>query len=383
VRKTSLVVGCVFLTVALLLAATSGAEAASLPSLIAFDYHEGIGIVRPGHPGSEHVIARRTGRSAWSPNGEVLAFTAFDPSWEHGSMVLMDRAEDRIETIPVSVGDYPTWAPNGREIAYLCADGPRYKEPPIFPGAPEIESFNICVVDVISGVSRVLATGNEEFFISPSSSGFLSWSPRGDSIVTEDIHSDEPCTFAGIEALCGQDEVDAVDAVTGAWRRVITTPSAAPAYSPNGKKLAYRDQQGIHVASASGANPRLVSHLVPSTLSWAPDSKDLVISYSGPPANDGNNDLFELSLPSGRLKQYTNTGDDETDPSWAQAVTRCTVPRLKGKSPKQAKRLIALAGCELGKVTGRRKGKKRKVVKQSPAANSNVPVGTKVKLKFR
>jgi PASTA domain/WD40-like Beta Propeller Repeat len=383
VRRISLLIGLLLGVVVPLWAGAAAAGAASLPSLIAFDYHEGIGVVRPGHPGSEHVIARRTGRSAWSPNGEVLAFTAFDPSWVHGSMVLLDRAEERIETIPVSVGDYPTWAPNGREIAYYCGDGPRFKMPPIFPGAPEAESLNICVVDVITGASRVLATGNEEFFISPSSSGFLSWSPRGDSIVTEDIHGDEPCTVASVEALCGQDEVDAVDAVTGAWRRVITTPSAAPAYSPNGKKLAYRDQQGIHVASASGAHPRLVSHLVPSTLSWAPDSKDLVISYTGPPANNGNNDLFELSLPSGRLEQYTNTGDDETDPSWAQAVTRCTVPKLKGKSPKEAKRLIALAGCDLGKVTGRRKGKNRQVVKQSPAASSNVPVGTKVKLRFR
>ena len=382
-RKTSLVAGCVFLAVAISLAIASSADAASLPSLISFDYHEGIGIVRPGQPGSEHVIARRTGRSAWSPNGEVLAFTAFDPSWVHGSMVLMDRAEERIETIPVSVGDYPTWAPNGREIAYYCGDGPRFKMPPIFPGAPEAESLNICVVDVISGVSRVLATGNEEFFISPSSSGFLSWSPRGNSIVTADVHIDS-CTAGAVLSCEGQDEVDAVDAVTGAWRRVITTAeSGAPAYSPNGKRLAYRDRQGIHVASASGANPRLVSSLVPSTLSWAPDSKDLVISYTGPPANNGNNDLFELSLPTGRLKQYTNTGDDETDPSWAQAVTRCSVPKLKGQSPKAAKRLIALAGCDLGKVTGRRKGKNRKVVKQSPAASSNVPVGTKVKLKFR
>ena len=155
-RRISLLIGLLLAVAVPLSAGAAAAEAASLPSLIAFDYHEGIGIVRPGHPGSEHVIARRTGRSAWSPNG---------------------------------------------------------------------------------------------------------------------------------------------------------------------KKLAYRDQQGIHVASASGAHPRLVSHLVPSTLSWAPDSKDLVISYTGPPANNGNNDLFELSLPSGRLKQYTNTGDDETDPSWAQAVT--------------------------------------------------------------
>jgi Tol biopolymer transport system component len=382
-RRSPLAAALAALAIASSLALAGTAAAASLPSLIAFSFHGGVGVVRPCNPGSEHLIAHRAGEAAWSPNGQVLAFDTFSADYKHTWMTLVDRGEETVEKVPVSVGGFPTWAPNGREIAYICADGERYVAPPVFPGAPQAVSFNICVVDVVTGSSRVLATGNAEFFVSPSvGSGFLSWSPRTNTIVMEALHS-EPCPFQGGTAYCGQEEIDQVDADTGAWSRVVATPSSgAPAISPKGDRLAYRDPSGLYVASASGANPRLVTSLVPSTLAWAPNGKDLVISSSAPPAKNGNDDLFELSLNGGHPKQYTKTGDSEQFPSWAQAVTRCTVPKLKGQGPSGAKRLIALAGCDLGKVTGRRKGKNRKVVSQSPAAGANVRVGTKVNIRF-
>jgi Tol biopolymer transport system component len=383
-RRIPLAAALVLPAVIWCLAMVDGAEAATLPSLIAFSYHGGIGVVQPGDPGSEHLIAHRAGLAAWSPNGQVLAFDTHSADSKHSWLTLVDRAEETIEKIPVSVGGFLTWSPNGREIAYMCADGERYVAPPVFPGAPQAVSFNICVIDLLSGSTRVLATGNAEFFISPSvGAGFLSWSPRTNEIVMEALHN-EPCLVGNETNYCGLDEVDQVDADTGAWSRLITTPhSGAPAISPKGDKLAYRDPSGLYVASASGANPRLVTRKAPTTMAWAPNGEDLVVSSAAPPAVNANNDLFELSLKGARLKQLTKTGDDELYPSWAQAVTRCTVPNLKGQGPADAKRLIALAGCDLGKVTGRRKGKNRKVVSQSPAAGANVRVGTKVNVTFR
>jgi PASTA domain-containing protein len=58
-------------------------------------------------------------------------------------------------------------------------------------------------------------------------------------------------------------------------------------------------------------------------------------------------------------------------------VSNCIVPKVKGKSLKKAKSKLIAAGCVKGKV--KKKGGKR-VTKQSPAAGTEVPPGTAVKL---
>jgi beta-lactam-binding protein with PASTA domain len=55
--------------------------------------------------------------------------------------------------------------------------------------------------------------------------------------------------------------------------------------------------------------------------------------------------------------------------------TPCTVPKLAGKTLAAAKKLLAKAGCSLGKVTKKpaRKALRGKVVTQNPAAGKRVP----------
>ena len=62
------------------------------------------------------------------------------------------------------------------------------------------------------------------------------------------------------------------------------------------------------------------------------------------------------------------------------AVTYCTVPKLKKKSKSQAAKLLADAGCALGKVKKQSapKSKKGKVLSQDVVAGTLVKVGTKV-----
>jgi IPT/TIG domain/PASTA domain len=57
----------------------------------------------------------------------------------------------------------------------------------------------------------------------------------------------------------------------------------------------------------------------------------------------------------------------------------CTVPKLKGKTVKTAKRLLGRAGCKLGKVTRRaKKGKKGKVLSQQTKPGKVLALHTKV-----
>jgi hypothetical protein len=60
------------------------------------------------------------------------------------------------------------------------------------------------------------------------------------------------------------------------------------------------------------------------------------------------------------------------------------VPRLKGKTLKQAKAALAAAHCKLGKVTRRRglKPSPTKVVSELPPVGSRAPADTRVKVRL-
>lgn len=365
--------------------AAGSASAAGLPSLIAMAGRGGIGTVVPGLPGTERAVADPGSSPAWSPNGEVLAYA------DYNEIILLDRGMHRIAVFPVSVGLDLTWAPDGRRLAYRCLDGPLYTPPPT-PGlfAPEVSGNNICVIDVVTGAHHVLAASDSAFFIVRNIGGHLSWSPRGDEIVLSVERPVPGCSFKLGSAVvqCVKQDIAAVNTANGAWSPVTTGPDQAysPAFSPNGHKLAYVTARGVVVAAASGANPHTIGAFQGSvaTLAWSPNGKELVISSNRKPANNGNYDLFELSVHGGRLKQLTNTPGDETSPSWAQALTLCTVPKLKGQTLAAGKRLIQLAGCRLGVVGGPTSRRAtRKIVTQSPGASQNVRLGTKVNVKLR
>lgn len=71
-----------------------------------------------------------------------------------------------------------------------------------------------------------------------------------------------------------------------------------------------------------------------------------------------------------------------TPPPPTPPTSQCTVPSLKGKKLKAAKKKIRAAGCKVGKVT-KRKGAtaaKGKVVAQRPKAGKTVAAGTAVKV---
>jgi hypothetical protein len=67
-------------------------------------------------------------------------------------------------------------------------------------------------------------------------------------------------------------------------------------------------------------------------------------------------------------------------PRKAAKVVRCVVPKLRGKTVKQARRALAKAHCSLGRVRGARRGT---VSTQSPRAGKRVAKGTKIRVRLR
>jgi hypothetical protein len=95
---------------------------------------------------------------------------------------------------------------------------------------------------------------------------------------------------------------------------------------------------------------------------------------------------LSVVVPSGKTLEpvaiaVTNTaGSGETPDVFS--YQGCQVPRLTGKTLKVAKARLKAAGCALGRIKGKRRGKV-KVVKQSPKAGALVAPGTKVNVKLR
>ena len=69
-------------------------------------------------------------------------------------------------------------------------------------------------------------------------------------------------------------------------------------------------------------------------------------------------------------------------PGTGSPAKRCVVPKLSGRTLKQARKRLRRAHCRLGKVTGKRRASSR-VVKQHPRARKSVPRNTKVRVKLK
>lgn len=97
-----------------------------------------------------------------------------------------------------------------------------------------------------------------------------------------------------------------------------------------------------------------------------------------------SNDQITATSPSGSAPgpvDVSVTTGSGTSPSVAGdqfTYSACVVPKVKGKTPKAAKKKLAAAGCKLGK----RKGHGAKVKKQGAAPGSVLPPGAAVNVKL-
>ena len=115
------------------------------------------------------------------------------------------------------------------------------------------------------------------------------------------------------------------------------------------------------------------AHSIPVGITAGPDGNlwftvtDIV--FGGKNVSVGANTIGRIT-PSGTISEFP--------------IPSCVVPKLKGKTLTQARRLIARAHCKLGKVTQPKGHTKHKlvVVSQKPGARKTLPVGAKIAVRL-
>jgi len=231
---------------------------------------------------------------AWSRDGRSIAFSSsrrFDAPADLFVVGSDGRRARRLTRTRVSEGQ-PTWSPYGGRIAFSSG----------VPGKRDIY------------VMKANGSGVVRLTTYPGEDAAPSWSPDGTLIAflsTRDGVRAEGSPFA-------VPQLYVMRADGREQRRLIADTNAAtdPAWSPDGKEIAFVGSEGLMVAQADGSSTRRVFEFPfdVSEPSWSPDGKLLAFGSADEEAED---QVYVAPSHGGRAKRVTRFFGEATAPSWS------------------------------------------------------------------
>jgi Tol biopolymer transport system component/DNA-binding winged helix-turn-helix (wHTH) protein len=232
-----------------------------------------------------------------SPDGQQLAFT-----WNGGTgplfsiyVKLIGTEESLRLTKQVSIDFDPVWSPDGRYIAFCRI---------------QKGETGIYIIPAIGGAERRVREAHweqQDFDDVLWVAGRLSWSPDGQLLAFSDRESRNEQTSIFLLSL------DSLEV------RRLTSPSSArgdynPAFSPDGRTLAFNRGLSIYTVPVSGGEEQYLSSSAEYGwgLAWTPDGRDIVFAKAGWLANAGW--LWKISARGGEPERL-QFGEGGIEPS--------------------------------------------------------------------
>jgi len=261
--------------------------------------------LRSGRTTTLSRAARRIDREpVWSPNGRWIAFvrgvpTSVSDTRTGVSIVRPDGSGLRVLTDAPFRERSPTWSPDSRRLAFLGGsdDGGRGTGAYVVPvaGGPFRSLIRpICPGEAFSGLRW--GRGGRLLFASR-------FAPNDEQVYT--VRTDGK----GLRTLAGScaDETD-------------------PAWSPDGRRLAYTRGADVYVMDADGSHKRRLTD--GTSPAWSPDGETIVFSSGSRELRQ----LYAVPAAGGEARRLTTTGSN-SDPAWSAAAGRIAFTSVRGKLP--------------------------------------------------
>lgn len=228
-------------------------------------------------------ISTFEGRPAFSPDGRRIAYVSYgDP----GGVEVMSRDGAFVRRLTPRLAWDPSWAPSGKTLV--------------------VASDNSTVVDTRIGLISAQGGSIRWLGLRGKDSGEPSWSSTGSiTFVQRTGYGDDTMEIFTMSA-------------TGAVRRRLThnrEREASPAWSPDGKRIAFHGERGIYVMNADGrGTKRITNDRSDYGPAWSPDGTCVAFSRG-----EGVTDIYVVNASGGtprRLMAQKPPGAYDRAPSW-------------------------------------------------------------------
>jgi dipeptidyl aminopeptidase/acylaminoacyl peptidase len=173
---------------------------------------------------------------AWSPNGEALAFIAFDPDKGEASLDILRDGQVRVLATVDGVAQTPRFSPDGQLIAVMATPGAHKQTGAVEAGAEQVGDIGALSVADEKRIGVVPVTGGEIRYVSPADTFVYEydWRPDGRGFVATAAkgNGDDNWWIAKLIAV----DLD------GGPVRVIAAPAMqmnAPRVSPDGRTVVF------------------------------------------------------------------------------------------------------------------------------------------------